>query len=773
MSHLLDRLADAEVSGALRGLGERPDEAGPLAFAAALERPLAFPWFDGVWLDGTLQGPPPPPRAAARRLEGEPIVALAAADGGLHAFVEAPGNEPFQLHARVRAPAGSRGARLHCTPLAAAPPATPADLAPLVAALTPAELAAGRDVALPDDAAGEWRDLVLFAPTREGRRSLCISLLPSDGGLEIAQVELRRLSLGARVRATPRLAGDRSSHPLRRVVDVVDATCDALLVPIDATVAFAAHVPERRPRLRFVPGALGVDDGAPVDLLVRVDGAVAWSDVRPTAKIEAPGKLVAVEVDLAAHAGRSVRLEFTARSRADAVAWFGAPELLGGRDGPRGRNLLLVSLDTTRADHLGSYGDSRGLTPNLDAFAAEGTRFAQVIAPSCWTLPTHMSLMSGQHPILHGMIASPRLMDPIRTRLLSARLREVGYSTAAFTSGGPMVPRNGFGCGFDLYSIDDPCGLTKYNHFDPEVVAARASGADPLAPTLEWLRAHADQPFLLFVHTFFVHNYFPHREYLQRFADPDATIERDQPLPMADRAMAGESAALERLRDLYAACLLEVDATLIPRLLRELEALGIEEETIVCVLSDHGEEHLEHAQFGHRLELHRESTRVPWLLRGPGVPVGLVRSDPVDLADVSTTLARLLELPHEPLDFGRDQLAPGAGEQDALPHVQLFGVLDQPGSREALEYGPWKLMRWRRADAEPLVRLYHLAVDPHETRDVADEDPERLRTLNALLDQQLRALKQQADELPGSNVLTRQLKPAELERLRGLGYTEQ
>src|SRR6185436_8514172 len=140
-------------------------------------------------------------------------------------------------------------AGIEFTPLSAAPPDA-AGLAATLLALPPEELLTNRRLLLPDDAAGAWRDLELFVPAAEGRRSISVSLLPSDRGVEVDRIEVRRLSTTARVHHTPRIAGDLATHPLRRVLDVGQATCDALLVPSGGTVAFDVVVPTRRARLR-------------------------------------------------------------------------------------------------------------------------------------------------------------------------------------------------------------------------------------------------------------------------------------------------------------------------------------------------------------------------------------------------------------------------------------------------------------------------------------------------------------------------------------------
>ncbi len=776
---LFDLADQATVTGTLRGLDG--DVAAPGAserlFRFEFDDPPASCWFDGAWID-ELEHEASSPRHARATIveaEGERAVRLEPGDGGLHRFVAADAESALLVVARVRAPEGGRDGGLAVASHEIAPPEESA-LAPALLEVSSGELRSSRADLLPEDHGGRFIELWTYVAPREKRRSLSLSLLPSTAGLLVDRLEVRRLSTASVLHYTPRLAIDRATHPLARVVYLVNRTCEALLVPAGASVAWQLDVPRRRPRFVFLPGAIAARSGDAAELVVRVDGEQALATRVAGARLAEKADVAPLEVDLARFAGRRVEVALAARSESDVVAFFGAPELLGTDepDEPLGRrNLLLISLDTLRADHVGCYGDRRGLTPNLDALAAEGLRFASVLSPSSWTLPAHMSLMTGQHPIVHGTMNLRRLMDQERSRPLAARLRDEGWFTAAFTGGGPMQPRNGFGLGFESYGIDDPVKLTRLRHDKADVVAARAAGeVDHLEPALSWLRAHADQPFLLFVHTYVVHNYDPEPRFLAPLDDPSRRIADDWPMALGRRSEEHDAAALARLRNLYAATLAEADERLVGRLLHELDALGLAKKTVVCVVADHGEEHMEHGTTGHRKELYGESTRVPWILRGPGVPRAAVRDDPVELADVAPTLAGLLGIAPDWRVLARDQLRADPEANRETPRLLLLGDVDTQDSREALVAGPWKLMRWNR-DGGPEFRLYRIDDDPLERHDLAAEDDGRLRSLAALLAERKRQMLAEAAKLPhDAGIGVRDPTPEELERLRDLGYVD-
>jgi arylsulfatase A-like enzyme len=388
-------------------------------------------------------------------------------------------------------------------------------------------------------------------------------------------------------------------------------------------------------------------------------------------------------------------------------------------------------------------------------------------------------MLTGQHPLVHRVFGGTQSIDAGRTRPLAARLREKGWSTAAFTGGGLVRPAHGFALGFDRYEADDPMGKTnlkreKLARSDDERSVARGDageGSDPFAPAESWLRAHSGQPFFAFLHTYFVHNYTPDPTFLAPLADPADRIADDDPMELRELSEAGNSAALARMKALYAATVAETDARLVGRTLALLDELALADATIVCIVSDHGEEHLEHGETGHGRQLFGECTRVPWILAGPGVQRGLVLDVSAELADVTATLAALAGLPPDPLDHSTNRLA-AAFDADAA-HVLVLGGLERTLNRDALVTGPWKLMRWADPDESPRIEVYDVSQDPREQSDHAAADAARARILQVRLDSERARLDELSKSLAGRGEGSSiELTPEQRAELRELGYLE-
>ena len=288
-----------------------------------------------------------------------------------------------------------------------------------------------------------------------------------------------------------------------------------------------------------------------------------------------------------------------------------------------GFNLLLITLDTVRADRLGAYGYAGVETPNLDRLASEGVRFAEAGSPVPLTLPAHATILSGLLPPRHGVRNNGAERFPEEPATLATRLAAAGYRTGAFIGAFVLDRRFGLGRGFDRY--------------DDEIPRERAADLDAERPgrvvtdrALAWLSEKSEKPFFAWVHLYDAHApYAP--------PEPFRTL-------YADRPYDGEIA--------------EVDAQ-VGRLLAELDRLGIAGRTVVVVVGDHGEALGEHGELTHGLLLYEPSLHVPLLLRAPGVlPTGWVVETPVSLVDLAPTLAGLLDCPlsaktDRPLD-GRD-----------------------------------------------------------------------------------------------------------------------
>jgi choline-sulfatase len=359
-----------------------------------------------------------------------------------------------------------------------------------------------------------------------------------------------------------------------------------------------------------------------------------------------------------------------------------------------GWNLLLVTLDTLRADRLGCYGRNDAETPALDALAARGLRFDQAQSPVPLTLPSHATILSGLLPPRHGLRDNGRGSLPADVATLATRLGAAGYRTGAFVGAFVLDHRHGLGRGFATYDDEVPRG--------ENALEAERPGAEVVDRAHAWLAAAPEEkPFFAWVHLYDAH---------APYAPPEPFRGRHP-----GDAYGGEVAA--------------VDAQ-VARLLDALSQRGDAARTIVVVAGDHGESLGEHGELTHGLLLYQGTLRVPLLLAAPGLLAPRVVREPVGLADVAPTVAALLGQPlvaateAPPLD-GRDlSAALLAGEEP--PAVDLYAESRYPATFGwspllALRRGTLKYVTATTAERKTqpgTAELYDLAADPAESRDL-------------------------------------------------------
>jgi arylsulfatase A-like enzyme len=363
-------------------------------------------------------------------------------------------------------------------------------------------------------------------------------------------------------------------------------------------------------------------------------------------------------------------------------------------------NVLLISLDSTRRDMLGCYGfrspyaPGVSPSPNLDGLASAGVLCLDAYATSPWTLPSHMTVFSGAPELVHA-VEIDWLRPQAKRHSLPSILEAHGYHTSGFYSGPYLDPRFGFGHGFARYEacygpeLADAVARVSASNARADAAAAqgdaaeaRAARAEAHAAELEVDRlshrdrssaavataacaelerlAAASEPFFLFAHFFDPHyDYVPPAEHDlfdphysgsmtgEEFWTNPALAEFDPTLPSGRKRVASDR-DVEHLRALYAGDLRATDAE-VGRLLARLEDLGLAEDTLVLVISDHGDEFFEHDGIGHRRTLYEEALRVPLLARLPGtLPAGARVSGLVGLDGVLGTVLELLGLPAVP-----------------------------------------------------------------------------------------------------------------------------
>jgi arylsulfatase A-like enzyme/thioredoxin-like negative regulator of GroEL len=358
--------------------------------------------------------------------------------------------------------------------------------------------------------------------------------------------------------------------------------------------------------------------------------------------------------------------------------------------------VLLVSIDTLRADHLGCYGARDAETPAIDALATEGALFLRAYSPLPMTLPAHATMMTGLQPLAHGLVDNGITSADLGAATLAERLSAGGYDTAAFAAAFVLNRMFGLDRGFALYD-DGPPEETELVGLFRRVADAR----ERVDAAIDWLGRPRQRPFFLWLHLFDVHA--PH--------------------------VAPEPFARRFASDPYSGEVAYVDSQ-VRRLLEYLKWRGLEGRTLVVLTSDHGESLGEHGEKTHGFFLYDATLRVPLIVRLPGrIPAGRRVEEAATLADLSPTILDLLGLPPNPRSHGVALFAAPAARLDRA----LWAQSDYP----LRQYG-WARLRsvrrgtWKYIDA-PRPELYDLASDPGETRNLAATAGGRAREMADLI----------------------------------------
>jgi arylsulfatase A-like enzyme len=432
-------------------------------------------------------------------------------------------------------------------------------------------------------------------------------------------------------------------------------------------------------------------------------------------------------------------------------------------------NVLLIVLDTLRADHLSAYGYGRPTSPRLDSFAKQGVLFENAFSTTSWTLPSHASLFTGRYSREHrASWKNPGGMFSSGSPTLAEVLRSRGYRTAAFSANPFWVSREtGLGRGFIRFedycqSVADGLLRTAYGRAFHSAVLRRLGFEDIPArrraqqingSVLSWIRRDPRRPFFVFANYIDTHDpYLPPEPFASKFSPrPPRGI-----LNTVMRRFDPSLTAAERQAeiDAYDGAIAYLDHHL-GRLLDELEGMGLADNTLVVITSDHGEAFGEHGLFLHSHSLYRELVHVPLLVRLPGwVPAGVRVSQPVTNAAVAATVVDLigagsnpfpgpsLALLWRPADDPVPEWPAPAMELERMPwKPQRYPV--RHGSIESLVTPRWHFIRYEKWGPE----LYDWRADPEETRNLA-AGPEGTSQLAAELDRILEPKSGPADPEP-------------------------
>ena len=434
---------------------------------------------------------------------------------------------------------------------------------------------------------------------------------------------------------------------------------------------------------------------------------------------------------------------------------------------PHRPNVLLIGMDTLRADALGFLGAADDATPHLDALAADGVVFEDATTAAPWTLPSFASILTGLYPEAHGVKENTdRLASGIET--VAETLAAAGYDTAAFTGGGHVGTRNGLDAGFAT--------------FDTETTSRKFE--DRIPPALEWLARDRERPWFLFVHAYDVHTPYapterpsspdgytpPDSAFATRLLDRlETSGKADAPVgavqvaaltiehprqrafrqavfrwsatlaPSLEQQWA-EAPEFERelawVRANYAAEVTEMDRSL-GRLFSALRADGQLDDTLVVLVSDHGEAFMEHGRLDHT-HVDEEVARVPLAIippggRAPGAPARL--DTPVRTIDIAPTVLELCGLPARGATQGRS-LAPGM-RGEAIPPMPVCCFHHNVGRAEpeiSIRHAGWKMILGGTLSKHyGGGRLFHLASDPGERTNLFHQKNDRLKDLARLL----------------------------------------
>jgi hypothetical protein len=424
-------------------------------------------------------------------------------------------------------------------------------------------------------------------------------------------------------------------------------------------------------------------------------------------------------------------------------------------------NVILISIDSLRADHLGCYGNQRPTSPALDALAAAGSRFSEVSSPTSWTLPSHMSMLTGRSLLSHGVITqNDRLPDSIPT--LSETLRRAGMATGGIVSGLFLKGYYGFARGFQHY---DDFSVVPEHWYEERSTEPAGKVAD-LA--IQWLRAQAAPRFFLFLHFWDVHyDYLPPVPYDTMF-DPDyrGTVSSADFLhnPAIHKGMATQD--LAHILALYDGEIRWVDDQ-ISRVLAVLQELGLENSTLVVVTADHGDEFFEHGHKGHQRTLYREVLHVPLILKGPGVPRGRTFDLPVGLVDVMPTILDLVHVT-QPADMDGRSLLPffvGATDENRVLDGWLCDLTRRRGCQASRTSGVGTVIH----RFQPLKVEFYATDDKAEHRDLGATSSWPREEQLSLLASDLRAKWTRFLDL-GTRRGTVRIDPLTLQRIHELGY---
>lgn len=476
------------------------------------------------------------------------------------------------------------------------------------------------------------------------------------------------------------------------------------------------------------------------------------------------------EIDMSGSPGRA-RLTFvTEGSHPHFSFWFN-PVLY--KKGSKGNNIILISLDTLRADHLGCYGYERETSPAIDTLAEDSALFLNTYSSSPWTLPSHVSLLTSLNPMRHGVHYENEKMDSSFVTLADL-LRQEGFLCSAFTGGGFVNSVYGFSKGFDSYGQS------------LQGIHQRDSAEWICASALDWIDDHKDRDFFLFIHTYQPHNPFSSPPpYNSLFLDEEDSWNEIDMLEY----VGGKKGIFKKLPDrerenivnLYDGEIRYTDEKLIGPLMERLKELGLYDSSLIILTSDHGEEFYDHNGWEHGHTLYDELLKVPLIIKLPESQFAKTRIPTiVRLIDVMPTILDEQGISVSGLDLDGKSLMPVLRGKEVADRrfvaYKADNILDSHVPQKlSVNEERNKLILNRSFTAEQLdffafpppdpvpVELYDLSKSPAEKKNIVDEKPRIASRLVQLINDLYAKIKEGKSEKAD---IDKEL----LEQLRALGY---
>lgn len=414
-------------------------------------------------------------------------------------------------------------------------------------------------------------------------------------------------------------------------------------------------------------------------------------------------------------------------------------------------NLIIISVDALRADHLHCYGYARETSPNIDRIASESIVFENAISQSAWTLPSHASMMTGLLPSEHGLIFYDNegldhmeefgTLDPEITTLPEI-LKNFAFTNVSFNGGAWVDPTFGLRQGFDVYRWGGR--YFKYN----------------VPKSIGWIQANPGKKFFLFLHAFDVHapyNASPEFNVFYKYRGPykaeEITLDKIESL---------ESPEYEYMVSQYDAGIRRADHEL-GQLFKMLEETGLTKTTILIMMSDHGEMLNERGTWGHIYPLYEELIRVPLIIKIPGIKKAVIKGQVPAMTSILPTILDLLGIPFDK-DIMKNSLKPLIQGRD----VRFNEIISETGRIKghrlcrAIRTKKWKLISYEEEKKPSSVELFDLENDPDERHDVSEQNPKVAEELLGKLLSFRGSRRYEAKK--------KKIDRQTLERLKSLGY---